>query len=470
MSSLLYCLIGDSNVKRHMNPTNCRDRPPMLSAQVLICNRREVLAQSLRSMKRESTVCILSCITNFLTSSEDDISTISLRVDPILIEFFESISSDCVANPDRRYLVCPPMYRRSPLWYRDNLAVILSRFSAISKCHLQPNMAIMPSFPSPAFEADGVHLTAYSGMEFVLHLFDSSVSLFETLSSTPDVRESIASESARLLEDRMMAIEQDHRRLNNFVELKSAKDAELQDLAANERMLDSLVISGLASVQGRLSGKEWQDRAQADVKAVLKLITGKDYNLRVVRNATGMAPNAPVTYTVEFFNTQEPAEIRAKFGTYFSGGKDSRPPGLSSISVQNSVTKGTRIRISIMKLIAKRYLAANPDAKAQVIGYNPRPVLKLTPSPSSKDRRIRSFNFIEAIQKFPTTFTDEEIGPLTKRAYSSFPNQLRSVFVVLSDDFPGLGSRSRSKRAASPSGLSQGAERRVRIEDDSEAN
>ena len=34
------------------------------------------------------------------------------------------------------------------------------------------NVHLLPSFATPAFESDGVHLTPYSGLEFVLHLFE----------------------------------------------------------------------------------------------------------------------------------------------------------------------------------------------------------------------------------------------------------------------------------------------------------
>ena len=435
----------------------------MSSAQVLVCGRREIFAQSLRSVKRETTVCVVSCVSNFLTSSDDTTSTISLRVDPIFDEVFSAVLVECETFPSRHYLLCPPMYRQSPLWYRDNLAEVMRRFSAASKRFSHANMRLMPSFPSPTYEADGVHLTAYSGLEFVLHLFDASKLIIESLSASVDVREATVSEASRLIEDRMMALEQDHRRLSGVVELKTAVDSEADDFLANERMLNTIVVSGLTPIQGRLSGKEWQERAQRNVLDVLKTLMNKDYRLRVVRNSTGMAPSAPTTYTVEFYNVEDPAEIRSKFGTFFAGGADRRPPALSRISIQNSVTKATRIRISILKLLAKRYQSSNPDGKAQVIGYNPRPLLRITPPDSAKDRRIRSFNFIEAIQKFPTNFTEEEIGSITKRAYASFPNKLRSTFVVLSDDFPGLGSRpTRQKRQTTPP--PSGIDRRARVE------
>ena len=241
------------------------------------------------------------------------------------------------------------------------MAKVLTHFSGAARNYSRPNLHLMPSFPTQAYEVDRVHLNAYSGFEFVLHLFDSSQSLLDSLSAPGVVRKSAASESTRLLEDRVMALEQDHHRLNSLMELKTA---EAQDLAANDRMLDSIVISGLKPIQGRLGGKEWQERAQEDVRKVLKSITGKDYVLRVVRNSTGMAPNSPVTYAVAFTNTTDPAKVRTEFGTFFALGKDSRPPELSKVSVQNFVTKGTRIRISIMKLLAQRYSNSNPEGKA----------------------------------------------------------------------------------------------------------
>ena len=79
--SRIFSLLGDSNIKRHMNPTNCRDRPLMSGCEVLPCGRLSVLAESLKSIRSESNVVILSCLTNFITMSEESGSTAS-RVAP----------------------------------------------------------------------------------------------------------------------------------------------------------------------------------------------------------------------------------------------------------------------------------------------------------------------------------------------------------------------------------------------------
>lgn len=444
----------------------------MMSAQVLVCTKSDVFSSGLKSVRRESNVCIVSCVSNFVASSEAISDTITHRVGPVFEEFFSQLVGECQEHPQRRYLVAPPMYRKFPLWYRDGLPQILTLFSTTFKGLPKLNLHLLPSFATPVFEADGIHLNPYSGLEFVLHLFDSSKEVLSSLNSDPVEAQSSASEATRLLEDRVVALEQDHKRLSSSFDLSAAIRAEFDDFRANERTEDCFMVSGLRRIPGRLTGKDWQLKAQEDVQAVIQILMSKTLPIIVVHNATGPSPTAEITYSVQMKEVSDAKDIRTRFGSLFKGGQDKRPPSLARISIQNVVTRETRIRISIMKLLAKRYQDSNPDGQAQVIGYLPRPVLKLTPPPGAKDRRVRTMNFIEAIQKLPTNFTTDEIGTLTKRAALRFPGQLRSLFVVLSDDLAGVaGPRSsRSKRAASPSASTGSSGRRARVASDTAAD
>ena len=458
----MFGLIGDSNVKRNMSPTSCRD-PLMLSSQVIQCGRIEVFKQSLKNIKSEVDVVIVSCFSNFLSSSEETSESVGHRIDPVLDEAFRLIVDECVLHPGRKYLVSPPMYRLSPLWYRDGMSAILSKFSSMARVHAQPNLRLLPSFSSPVLEKDGVHLTPFSGLEFVLHLFDSAKLALETLDAPLETRQVVVAESTRLLEDRVVALEQDHRRLSSECDLNYAIQAEANDAAINERNEDSFIISGLARISGRLSGKDWQTKAKSDVLGVIVTLMGTELGIEVVHNSTGPSPSALVTYSVQMSRVEDAKAIRSRFGKFFSGGRDSRPPSLSQISIQNLVTRATRVRISIMKLLGKRYEARNPSGRSQVIGYLPRPVLKLFPPPEAKSKRILTFSFIKAIQKLPTDFTRDEIIDITKRAAQRFPGKLRSLFVVLSDDM--VPPATRSKRPGSPSGQQRDG-RRARVVDE----
>ena len=410
-----FAVVGDSNIRNHINKTNCRANPNLKSAQVLSCGSLEIFIDILRQVKTVADVCIVSCLTNFLTSAPEGPSTVSHRVEPVFQEIRSALLEITFDNPNRHYMVSPPMYRTNPVWYREGLPEIMTLFSSTLVADRPPNLHLLPSFPTPEFEADGVHLTAYSGLEFILHLFDASQELLSGISADPDLLPVKNVESTRVLEDRMMAIEQDHRRLNRVFESKSAADAELADFRANERFEDSFVIIGLPKIPSDLIGKAWQERAVKDVKVVLKELMGRDYSIVFVKNATSRAKDSEVTYNVQLTSVAESKQIRKKFGVFFHGGVDKRPEGLDHVNIKNLVTRETRTRISILKLLAKKYRDSNPGSKVQVIGYDPRPMIKITPPASATDRRIMSFNFIEAIRKLPCNFTPAEVAPIIRR-------------------------------------------------------
>ena len=345
-----------------------------------------------------------------------------------------ALDAACSAHPDRAYLVSPPMYRSSPVWYREGLPEVLTLFSQVMSGEKPKNLHLLPSFATPEFESDGVHLTAYSGLEFILHLFDSASDLLDGLAlPLPDLALK-GGETSRVLEDRMMAIEQDHRRLNRVVERKTATDAELDDFHANERTEDFFVVSGLPLLSDDLVGKPWQDQAVKDVSFFIKTLMGKALKINFVKNSTKRHEGAEVTYSVQMSNVADSKAIRTKFGSFFLTGHDQRPDNLKAYSVKNFVTPETQIRITILKLLAKKYRDSNPGSKVKVIGYQPRPMIKIIPASSASDRRVMLFNYVEAVTKLPCKFTPAEIEPITRRVNPKLAGQIRSIFIVLSDD------------------------------------
>ena len=387
----IFTVLGDSNIKRHLNPINCRDRPMMSSAQQIPCQKLEIFAESLRSVREESNVCIVSCLSNFMCSS-DESATISLRLAPIFSEVFDRLRAACTENVNRAYLVCPPTYRKFPLWYRDGLPEVLTRFSTELMQNRPPNLLPMPSFPTPSLEADGVHLTAYSGLEFVLHLFDSANSILDQLTVDPGIQVKTNRESTRLLEDRMVALEQDHRRLNSVVDLKIATDAELADVQINERNEDSFVIFGLPAIASSITGKPWQDQAKRDLQVVIRELIGHECSVILITNITSRVQSDPeIRYKVKLTTATESKHIRTTFSKFFTGQVDTRPDPMKGISIRNLLTQETRVRISILHLYAKRYHESNPGSKTKVIGFEARPILKLMPPQDASDRRVQVY-------------------------------------------------------------------------------
>jgi hypothetical protein len=344
------------------------------------------------------------------------------------------------------------MYRTLPVWYRDGLPEILTLFSQTLNDQKPPNLHLLPSYPTPEYEDDGVHLTSFSGLEFVLSLFDTSEELLDNLKLGPLERCNVRGETGRVLEDRVMVLEQDHRRLNKFVENKAAADAELFDLRENERFEDSFVISGLQALASSLTGKEWQNHAISSVQAVIRELMGREMEIIVVQNVTSRQQGAEVTYNVRMASVEDSKSIRRKFGSYFQRGNDSRPPSLKAISIKNRVTSDTKIRISVMKLMAKRYKDMNPDAKVQVVGYEPRPLIKIIPPVGSNDRRTKIYNYIEACRYMPTSFPPSDVQKILRRVNPRHRGHVKSIFIVLHDDMP----RSVPSATESASGATSG--------------
>jgi hypothetical protein len=310
----------------------------------------------------------------------------------------------------------------------------MSLFSVTFSEDKPKNLHLLPSFPTPEFEADGVHLNSFSGLEYVVSLFDSSEDLLNRLKKSPTIRCDYSAEHTRVLEDRMVVIEQDHRRLNRFVEKKSAVDAELADYRENERLEDCFIISGLPALPSNLSGKDWQSQAVASVKKIITPLMGREMDIVVVQNITSRQKDAEISYNVKMSCVEDSRAIRKKFGSFFAGGKDGRPDHLKAVSIKNRVTSDTRIRISILKLMAKRYKDSNPGSKVQVIGYDPRPLLKIIPPAGSSDRRTKVFNYIDACKSLPSIFDPADLDPILRRINPSLRGEVRSTFIVLSDD------------------------------------
>lgn len=445
--SRVFSILGDSNIKRHMNDTNRRDRPAMSEAQVIPCSKLALFAASLRTVRETSNVCMISCLSNFLSDSDSTSSNISDRLEPVYKDFFAKIVSGCNDNPDRVYLVFPPMFRSLPVWYRAAMPEILTMFSTFyAKNALGvSNLHAMPSFPTPKFEDDGVHLTPYSGMEFVLFLFDRSNTVLDCLQSSPEVQHSKTAEVTRSLEDRMMAMEQSHRCLLTDFDLKCAVDSELACFRENERNEDSFLISGLPRIPSSLSGRDWQERAKSDVKKIISKLIDRPIDIVVVRNVSNRSGTTS-SYSVQLSNVPDSRLIRSKFGSFFSKGIDNRPSDFKEMSISNVVTRETRIRIQLLKLYAKRYRDSNPGSKTLVVGYEPRPLLKLTP-PQGVNQRIKTMTFIDAVRTLPRNLNPDDLAPIVRAAHSSFPGKVKSLFVVISDDMD-RGVKTSRKRVA----------------------
>ena len=327
------------------------------------------------------------------------------------------------------------------------MSEILIKFSSVMNLDRPKNLLLLDSFPNPDLENDGVHLTPYSGYEYVSFLFENVNKMIRNLSLSPEAFVVAHSEAIRSLEDRVVVLERDHRRLNKTVEYKTAVDAEAADFADNRRYEDQFIISGLTKVRAGLTTKEWQTQAKQDVAIAVTLLLNRDITseaIKVVHNQTGTRKST--TNLVQMFDLSLACEIRAKFGACFAGGKDARPIGLRTVSVGNWVTPATKVRIAILKVMAENYRSKNPGSRVQVVGYESRPLIRISPPSDSNDRRTKVFNFIEAVKSLPTSFKPDQISSIMSKVNPKLYSSLRALFIILDDDMPKVHRSGRSDR------------------------
>ena len=81
--SLLFSVVGDSNVRQNINRNSSRAGPLVKACQVILCGARETLTPSLRDVRPTSNVCIVSCLSNFIADAEGT-SSVAQRVEPVL--------------------------------------------------------------------------------------------------------------------------------------------------------------------------------------------------------------------------------------------------------------------------------------------------------------------------------------------------------------------------------------------------
>jgi len=142
----IVTVIGDSNIQRNLVDYNCGAREELRSAQVIPCTSLSTFGGCLPKVRLESTVLILSCLSNFLRDSESS-SDPSVRITATL-ETFRSILFPYVdGHPNVFVLIAPPQFSRVPIWYSESLglAIQLLRSLVIDTSGFN-NLQLLPAF------------------------------------------------------------------------------------------------------------------------------------------------------------------------------------------------------------------------------------------------------------------------------------------------------------------------------------
>jgi hypothetical protein len=141
---------------------------------------------------------------------------------------------------------------------------------------------------------------------------------------------------------------------------------------------------------------------------------------------------------------------------------------LERVFIANSVNPPTRVRIEILKAIARKI--TNDKELAYVVGFIPRPVMHIKKKGNGDQAPFKTYSFVDAVKYHGGVLAQEDLGGAYARAGRAFDGQLQQNFVVLCDAESGQAQarfhatrqargsgRGRAPRGASGSGGGGGA-------------
>ncbi len=350
------------------------------------------------------------------------------------------------------------MFRSVPAWYGPYLPDVLDFLtSEVARIGSSQIGLCAPFVVAPSMlEQDGVHLNPSGGERFLAHL-DSQLQTMLVLASSdgcspmdqeqdPDCQ----AITTILVEPQLDSIESIAQAVTNlsrvtsdfeffarrrfkdddliFARLKEESDADL-----NKSREDRVVITGLPppslSVTSHSAKKEHYSGVVSRLVTLacaaadpLPKVLDVYINLRKDRGQPLIEARLDSVSGAQLFR-REGAKLakaeQAEFATLFFA---------------NSVTQSTRVRIEVLKALAKKL--TTPTENAYVQGFISKPMLQYRVKEgfqSSADGIGRGYSYVDAISKFGTKLSDRDLTVAYTRAGTTFRGAMSQYFVVMSD-------------------------------------
>ena len=356
------------------------------------------------------------------------------------------IKNTATRLPETRFALAQPILRPRHDWYTEKYDGLCRSFVAgVNSLGLE-NVAKLEAMPkaSQSFVADKIHLTKESSEAYVNGLLFNSDSLFtaelvnlEAGTSKKPERliekvlsgrlESDFEKGVKSLEKKLVELNQEMFKRRFHDSLVMARLREDVDTTSNINKEDKMVISGLSSKTpkpvGRDETNKWLKEMVANVlDSIEPGISGEIIFVTQGRSGNREVPLAEVRMK----NKEIALRLRKTYAQKKKAGKD-----FGRIYISNCVTLATRVRIEILKAMAKKFVSDTEEF--YVVGYTSRPVLHV----KTKNRNQKSMwlSFSDALVRYGSGLRENDLGEAYKKAGIAFKGQMEQNFVVLHDSF-----------------------------------
>jgi hypothetical protein len=440
MSSLMAesLLIGSSNVyKIYKSGTHARDY------KMIKCTKSESFEAHMTNLTQGSKFVLASVIENFVADEVTNEAEPDAEITHCVRTFLKTLGETATRLPGTKFCVVMPMQRPLHNWYQDRIidlhASLMKGIKDIQAKIGYDRLAGIEASPESAqdFESDGVHLTEPSAKIFLEHILYEAEAFFkggteQHMDDEDDVT------VVRSIEERLVALEKAHKtqvKMNFANNLMMARVREEIDSIGNRSKEDRVVMSGLKSktpmpAENKARITWLKELAMKIFGELVPDFPGKIFYLSQGKQQDLLLPMVEI----KLDKAEHALAIRKAFA--LKRKNKSLSPELESLFVTNCVNLATRVRIDILKAIARRI--TNDKDIAYVSGFISRPMMHIKKAGAPANiRPLKSFTFIDSVTRFHTLLTRDNLASAYERAGRAFQGQLENNFVVLNDEDQG---------------------------------
>jgi hypothetical protein len=436
-------LIGSSNVNRFYK---AGDFPGLRQYKMVKSTQMSGFSAYMDNLTVDNESVLISVFENFVADAVGaDIVEPEATIDRCIKDFLTSIFVAAARLPGTKFGIVMPMRRPALPWYQERIEPMTKFITDGIKAGISDkiinNVAAIPciSENSQQFEPDNVHLTRASGKVFLEVVLEAAERFFSApvVDLTEPGEQHHNHDNAHIhdMEERLQRLEhvvraQADKNVGN--DLMFARSREETDAISNKSKEDRLVINGIKSTTPMPTDPRQRIEVLKTIASGIfeSLIPG--FQGKIVYLTQGRSNGQPIPMIeCKMENSDQAFSIRKAFADKKKS--KSLGPDLDLLFIANCVSLATRVRVDVMKAIARK--VSNKDDLAYVAGFSSRPMMHIRKAgaPSPTTRPLKSFSYIDTVTKFGHLVDLEDLETAYGRAGKSFNGQLQQNFVVLNE-------------------------------------
>jgi hypothetical protein len=256
---------------------------------------------------------------------------------------------------------------------------------------------------------------------FLESILKSSEEVFEAVQVPDDVKDQSPDDLKGLISILKTRFEADN--------MMFARLREEVDSSANKSREDRVVVTGITCKEPLPRENRQKIEKLKSLVAEIFAEIKPGFEGKILYASQGRSDQTFPTVEVKLDKVEHAVAIRKAFADKKKKGKMSGC--LERVFLSNSINIGTRVRIEILKAIAKKI--SNDKEFAFVASFISRPVMHIRQKNDRNKKPTRSYTFIDAIKQFGTQLQKLDLLDAYAKAGRSFSGQLEQNFVVLKE-------------------------------------